>query len=288
MPSPLFTLSLSTLGADRIGRSPCAALPDSAEVCCWTLRVADDADTPEITAMAADQGGAGTPVRDLPGFELWGVDSLGQEGTTLYTCDNGSERVLGIDLASGLITNTDQECGAVSTWRGEDARAGGIVVLPSRERDIWYYPSFADLAAGAGGEVLDASYLGTRMTIADDVAFTTWHAGSTVRLAPVEGEDDLDGLVLEDFDTWIWGLSVVDGTLYVLDDGRSDDHPGVTRIVAFDVETGDQLGFVALDGGYTFQGLDCRARGRRIGSSIPSVPPAGRTRAGRATAGMER
>ena len=53
---------------------------------------------------------------------------------------------------------------------------------------------------------------------------------------------------LQDFDTWVWGISVADGKLHIIDDGRGAYAYLGVRIAVFDPVSGTNLQNVFLNG----------------------------------------
>ena len=96
------------------------------------------------------------------------------------------------------------------------------------------------------GATADEIYISNHAT-EDYVYVTDRHTGSWLR-----------SVTLEDYDAWVWGISVVGDKLHLIDDGRNDYGDAGTRIAQFDATTGELLADVFLSGSPS--GLWCREK----------------------------
>lgn len=256
-------------GADYVGH-PCDPLGVEHGTCCLLIEGSDPPHT--ITAVDTAVGGEGVTVLDLDwesgtDDDGWStrftplVTGLGRHGDILYAC-GGTVEARTIDLSDASVRKiSNLACGSAAPWKGDAPYAGGIVIHGVDVVLRW----FADPESLADG--LPDDYIGetgsttTRITIYDDVLLGASHSDSTLSRWSLPGMEELPELPLEGFDSWIWGMSVVDGVLYLIDDGRSDEDIEEVRLFSFDVETGAQLGFVSLTERTTdWRGLHCESR----------------------------
>ena len=204
-----------------------------------------------------------------PRLELLGVDTgtvcpLGIEGDFLfhtpgdgsiawiddglYVC-NWYESPWGltrISLSDGTVETTGIMCEAVARYNS------GLIVMASPGMDgITYFESFADAKAGDGVSILVTPWA-SRMTAFCDSLYTAWHSTPEIDVFSLTDETRTRTIFLEDYDGWVWGMSVSeDGRLLLINEPEN-------RIAIFDVDTGESLGNLSLGNGY--HGLACATR----------------------------
>ena len=192
------------------------------------------------------------PVQQYPAPPMLGHDLMWFDDRW-FICD---VHLSWADPVSGTVTVSDYPCYAGFVYDGE------LWVLPNVPAARWWrYSTAADAMTHQNYVATDKPNWPhfTRATVSGRILYASHH--STDRVWPIDlGTDaQLPDLVLQGFDSWIMGLSVVDGTLRVLDDGRQEGAEYVIYVRDFDLTTGEELRRVAL--GYfvpdKFQGLWC-------------------------------
>ncbi|MSQ03471.1 MAG: hypothetical protein EXR71_16535 [Myxococcales bacterium] len=99
-----------------------------------------------------------------------------------------------------------------------------------------------------------------RLTSDGSTLFGAAHSASEVFTYSATTGAPTGSILLDGWDTWIWGMSAVSGELLLLDDGCGDagDHQEEVQIVAFDPASGAQNWAVSL-GNVSLNGLWCDA-----------------------------
>lgn len=186
-------------------------------------------------------------------LDVSGVRGLARTGNTLLLCSQGELQTLG--LTDGTVSPTGVPCEGLG---GGDA----LVVLATGVSDSTVYRDPAALVAGVETPSEAAVLLDPHVAVAyGDSVLTASHATANVRVrSPADGTV-ASSLRLEGVDAPIWGMSVVDDVLYVLDDGRDEDTRGPPELLAFTLAEGTPLGSVPLDlaPGEVARGLHCTA-----------------------------
>lgn len=160
------------------------------------------------------------------------VDSIAWLGQYLYSCPYEYNKLKRVDLTDGAIDEAFVWCGAIAGWNG-----GLLTKLPGwfgwdSGESLWFYPTFldaqcqdpAELAFGTGN---------SRFTVYDDTLYSAWHSTDEIDVNSLPYGADLGTIFLEDYDTWVNGMSVIDGELLVLSATWPED-----RIAVFDMGGG--------------------------------------------------
>jgi hypothetical protein len=215
-----------------------AELAEEAAAC---VTVLDGPDGRHLAAVGLETGRIRPIVEvDLPLFDL---DSLGIGPGKAWTC---TRQLREIDLATGEDAVVGPSCTGVTDWgAGLVASSGGL--------RAWGDP--ADLVAGLRGEDWGDAPHASRVGRGNGWLIFSWHADHQLQLL-----DPADGtrrtLALAGFDSWIWGLSGVDGDWWVVDDGRNGWRRGPALLRGFGPE-GDPIARWALPAGTAAHGLAC-------------------------------
>lgn len=177
---------------------------------------------------------------DLPLFDL---DSLAMGPGSAWTCTRQLRR---IDLRTGEDTVVGPSCTGVTDWgAGLVASSGGL--------RAWSDP--ADLNAGLRGEDWGDAPYASLVGRGNGRLVFSWHADHQLQLL-----DPVDGarreLPLVGFDSWIWGLSGVDGDWLLVDDGRDGWRRGPALLRRFGPD-GFPIARWALPEGLVAHGLAC-------------------------------
>lgn len=127
--------------------------------------------------------------------------------------------------------------------------SGRLYVAGGLDR-IDVFDSFGSLGTSDTASVIhtDALY-NSRLAVSPHLLVTAHTAAGFVEVGHVSQGTDMRQVYLEAFDSWVHGLSVFDnGTLRVLDDGPQGGAHATPRISTFDLETGQLLTEVWVDG----------------------------------------
>ncbi len=203
-----------------------------------------------------------------PGFEPWGSHGLQRVGDRFMGFDYYSDLHI-FDLSSGIqeTDERDLDYSVMVSHAGEDLR-----VVRTEGIDQWLcsYAGPEDLLAGTdqGCVVLELLF-GTRFTLHEGLLYSTWHSTNEFTTSDAVTGENLGTTDLENWDTWVWGLSVADGKLHVVDDGRNSGEYNIL-IGLFDLEGGriDTVGVRnAHWGSEHLGGLWCREEDPQLDSA---------------------
>ncbi len=183
-----------------------------------------------------------------------GATSIAWQGDFVFACNRhaGYEGLMRYSLVDGSYDLAPEvPCIGVASWH--DAL---VVLVQDPGFRLRAYATFADAVAG-NAMPLDLPVYASRVTVRGDTAYAAWH--STNEILQVGLADGIAGapIPLEDFNTWVQGLSVTDDDLLVVNGWWPD-----RRVAVFDVRTGAALWNLTdlpLDTA-EFTGLACRAR----------------------------
>ena len=165
-----------------------------------------------------------------PSFHTAGFALLGDE---LVTAGNPGEgwRWMSVDLVQDTVTwggNTDEMA----------VTSDGTDLIAMCEYDSFCrYPDFASLSAGSPSAVIPADIWATRLTTDGTSVYTAWHSTDTIDVYDLATGTHTSTIPLQDWDTWIWGMSVVGDDLYLMHRDNGFGH----RFARFDVATGTLL-----------------------------------------------
>lgn len=156
---------------------------------------------------------------------------------SLFTGDTGNHWVRaapdGGALQVGISSN---EAGITTDGDGLVVSSGGVVTR---------FASADDLLTGQNGVTIGAS-IESRIAFGDGRFVSTVHSASSATVRDPAFANPVT-VPLEDWDTWIWGISVLPGRFFLVDDGRRGDTPGAPLVGTFDLLGGRRLGSVEFD-----------------------------------------
>ena len=152
------------------------------------------------------------------------------DGDAAWLCQTNA--VTRWDLATGLVERGAGGCESIAR------HADGFVVADYDTATI--YPTLEDAFAGTGGvpALLHDEVSTWAMTSWGDLGMGSWHSTDEIELFHWSTGAWNRSLVLEDWDTWVMGMSATGGSVMMLDDGRSDSLRGAVRLAAHDLVTG--------------------------------------------------
>ena len=118
------------------------------------------------------------------------------------------------------------------------------------------YASFADVLDDVPSNEADFAWTNERIAVGGETLFGALHSTNEVATFSASTAESTGSVSLENYNTWIWGMSAIGGELLLLDDGR--EHGYDVHVVAFDPATGAQ-NWSASFGQVTLNGLWCDA-----------------------------
>lgn len=172
--------------------------------------------------------------------------SLVWVGDDLVTCDAVQRRVGSIDTFTGEHITTDQPCEAIAPHP-----LGFVVLQTFAGEPMVVFASFDDALTGSSVDLLGMAPQAATLTTADGLLYAAWHSTDHLEVWDLALQTRLDDLYLERYDDWIYGMSIVDNTVYAL---------GHERLVGFDISSGARLVDIPMDGTYG-RGLACQHGG---------------------------
>ncbi|MCB9763865.1 MAG: hypothetical protein H6739_29110 [Alphaproteobacteria bacterium] len=126
---------------------------------------------------------------------------------------------------------------------------------------IGRYADFAALDADSPSAVSAEDHIsGTRLGVDGALAYVAWHTTAEVTVHDVVTGLQLRTIPLDRWDTWVWGVSVADGDLFLIDDARGPYSGSDERIGRYDQNTGallDEVFFTNVPEGGRVSGLWC-------------------------------
>jgi hypothetical protein len=124
---------------------------------------------------------------------------------------------------------------------------------------ICEYESWGDLVTDHDIGCVSGFDHATRFTRFDALVYGAWHSTSEVQVYDASSGFELETIRLDDWGTWVWGMSIAGGMLHLIDDARNHSYTGSgVRIARFDPATGDLIDHTFIDGPRA-SGLWCEA-----------------------------
>lgn len=185
----------------------------------------------DVMALGLDTGDTCTVVDDAIDDVSY-VDSITWLGPHLYACAGYFEKLHRVDLTDGTVDEAYVWCGGVAEWDG------GLLTKwpggwgPEAFDSMWFYPTFLDAQCQDPDEIPFGTG-NSRFTVYGDNLYSAWHSTDEVDVNSLPYGADQGTIFLEDYDTWINGMSVIDGELLVLSASWPED-----RVVVFDLGGG--------------------------------------------------
>lgn len=201
----------------------------------------------EVRLLGLESGDLCAP---NPGVTLQGgVDtSIAWMGEHLYGCSGPYDTLEKASLVDGEAERSLAYCQAVASYDGGLLTEEAGKLQHGTDR-MWYFDTFLDAQCESGHEWhLDGSK--SRMTVYEDTIYYAWHSTDVIEGTDILTGDPIDDIYVEDYDTWVQGMAVIDGELLVLNASWPED-----RVVVFDVDTGFELWEIPMVTGIT--GLIC-------------------------------
>jgi hypothetical protein len=152
-----------------------------------------------------------------------------------YVCDYGL--VAEYDLELGGTRYAPSSCSAVTE------HLGGLLVQDFGS--YTWYPTFDAVIAGAGSPTPVSVTSDLRISSDGATLYGTWFITDTLTSGDLATGNANPDVVLQDFDSWVWGIDAHDGSLLLLTDDS---------VREFDPATGEQLASWPVG---PLNGLDC-------------------------------
>lgn len=141
----------------------------------------------------------------------------------------------------------------------DDGANRGFLTLEASANRLDRFATAADVVAGVPPNATLPGFSGfTRFTTDGPTLYGAWHSPREVLVYDVPSGSQTGTILLEDWNAWVWGMSVVGGRLYLIDDGRGLPGQLDPRIGVFDL-AGNSLGNVLLTHHPFARGLVCLA-----------------------------
>lgn len=147
-----------------------------------------------------------------------------------------------LDMAADtIVRGSDTDNVSVSIHDQE------FIALGYHHQDVHRYADFDALNYGNPSSTITMDPHASRLGVCEDELYTAWHSTNELDVYDPTTGAYLHTLPLDDFDTWVWGISMVGGQVHVIDDGRGAYMANGTRIASFDPVTGANTGNVFID-----------------------------------------
>ena len=168
--------------------------------------------------------------------------SIGWANGSLFACVDrpGMHGLVRYSVMEDLFWVAPVPCQGVVTWRDGLVSARYMSWGPPDSLD--YFTSFDDALDGVG-ETWPWGTRGTRMTAHGDLLYSAWHSASDIEVQALPSGEAVRTIHLEGYDAWIFGMSVTDDGILVLNSGMGSD-----RVALFDEATGAWLRDVTPSG----------------------------------------
>lgn len=212
--------------------------------------VANDPQNSQLLELSV-RDGVQTRVVDSLAVDLSAVHGLAYDGATVGVGIDGSLST--IDVTTGAVNEEPVSCGTIGGGGGEVILAAGDDAIAST-----YSSLSSALDVNIGARTTPAIGGPGSVAVDDGVTVSAAPTGSVIQVWDGGGARVFEATGVGA----IWGLSLVGGTVYVLDDGTGDDEG--TRVApavrTFDVSTGALLATypLTLEPGERARGLACR------------------------------
>ena len=161
-------------------------------------------------------------------------ESIAWMDNYLYFCGGGYNKLIRVDITTGTTEEAFVYCQAVSNYGNK------ILVEPDWSEgqyfgEMWLYDTFRR-AECRDPTVLSVALNNTRNTVYGDTLYTAWHSTDTIEKVALPGGAWDGDIYLENYDTWVNGMSVIDDDLLVVSASWPEG-----RVAVFDVATGLSL-----------------------------------------------
>lgn len=209
-----------------------------------------------IVAIGLDSGDV-CPVVALPPDENGGLPtSMAWHGSGLYFCEGEYGNLTRASLEDGTLQRTFAYCDAVASFGGD------LLMLPdgsdpANMDQLWTAGNLTQAHCG-GHSVIPVDLMASRLTADGGRIYASHHSASSVEIFEPPQEDPVGGIQLEGFDTWIHGMSVLDGQSLAINATATEG-----RVTVFDIHGGELLWEVEV--AQEFRGLVC----------MPGIGPSG-------------
>lgn len=209
-----------------------------------------------IVAVGLDSGDV-CPVVALPPDDNGGLpSSMAWHGTDVYFCEGQWGNLTRASLEDGTVQRSFAYCDAVASFDGD------LLMLPSGSdpanfHQLWTAGNLTQAHCG-DHSVIPMNMMGSRLTADGGRIYASHHSASSVEIFEPPQEGPVGGIQLEGFDTWIHGMSVLNGQSLAINATATEG-----RVAVFDMHGGELLREVEV--AQEFRGLVC----------MPGLDPSG-------------
>lgn len=179
-----------------------------------------------------------------------GVSSLSWRGPYVYASSGPWGNMQQHSLVDGTVETAFVYGGSVTTYDGGILASPGGECYPDLDHWVTWYPTFLDAQCGTGTPMPGPS-MHSRMAVDGDTLYSAWHSTDTIETYDLLTGAALGDIPLDNYDTWVNGMSVIDGMLVLAATWPED------RVVVFDAQTGTTLWQVPQSD--SVHGLVCRS-----------------------------
>lgn len=217
-----------TLPREAVAFPGCESVTAESQYCLTTTMLGG------IALLGLDSGNV-CPVTTAPtGIGTPFVPSLGWRGELMYACTDAG--LVRISLRDGTWESAQRACDGVTDYDG------GLLVEssfgdPSNGLDppLRGYPDYAAVLSGNFSAAFTVGAFVERFTVDGHTLYSAWHSTNTIDVADLSADEARPSILLDGYDGWILGLSVVGGQLVISGDTWGD------TVYVFDATTGQHL-----------------------------------------------
>lgn len=233
--------------------------PASRGTWCWTVAPTVSGDVALLwvdpdTATWREAGVFAGPFDST--FHTNGIGRIGDELVMLSIDGSGSDAWISLDIPTSTLTvGAPVDSDAVVT-------SDGVSLWAQMDDDLCKFTDFSSLEAWSPDSCTSDLFASERIAVSGSYAYGAWHSQNYYREFDLASATQLAVIPLEDWDTWIWGMSVADGMLHLVNDDRGGYSGYGTRIARYDQHTGvlvDHMFLSDLPYSSTPSGLWCES-----------------------------
>jgi hypothetical protein len=180
-------------------------------------------DSGQVCPLAETSAGVGDPL----------VSSIAWRGELMYACTGAG--LVRASLRDGSWEAAQLACDGVAAYDGGLLLSSSLADPTGWLEPLRAYPDYVSILDGVFSHAFTVGGGATRFTVAGDVFYGAWHSTNMIDVADLSADAPRDSIVLDGYDGWILGMSVVDGQLVISGDTWGD------TVRVFDVQTGAHL-----------------------------------------------
>lgn len=213
---------------------------ESGQPQCWTVAPADNGlaliQLDMITGEWVEVGrypSADEPIPDS--FHTYGMGLF--DGSLIMAGYMGNEfQWVELDLKDGLV----RVAGPTEYANSASSHKNKIITPCEDSSSVCYFDDFKSLTSDNPSEVVDVGDCELNsLAVSDDILYCAWHSLSEIDRFSLQLKKNLRAVGVENWDGWVYGISVVGKRIYLLGDDRENGWP--SRFGTFDAETGELI-----------------------------------------------